>query len=69
MDANLEKRQYKQPTGQQPYIGDDALRTLARMIARDILHRAASFNTAPDVAKSVPQQKGSDKEKENEPSS
>jgi len=69
MDANPEQRQYKQPVGQSPYIGEEALRTLARMIARDILNRAAYFNIVPEATKPVSQQKGSTKEKENEPSS
>ena len=67
MDTDPEQRQSKQPVGQQPYIGSEALRPLARMIARDILHKAASFNTVPDVAKPTLHQEGSANEQENEP--
>jgi hypothetical protein len=37
MDANPEQQPSKQPADQQPYIGEEALRLLARMIARRLL--------------------------------
>ena len=37
MDANTEQQPSELPVGQQPYIGEEALRPLARMIARRLL--------------------------------
>ena len=39
-----------------PYIGQEPLRLLARMIARDILRKSASFDTKSDVARPTPQE-------------
>jgi len=53
MDTNPEQRQSKQPAGQQPYIGEEALRTLARMIARRMLAEpkyGANMPAQPDEA-------------------
>ncbi|HUV53350.1 MAG TPA: hypothetical protein VMW64_09800 [Dehalococcoidia bacterium] len=53
MDTNPEQRQSKQPAGQQPYIGEEALRTLARMIARRLLAEpkyGANMPAQPDEA-------------------
>ena len=58
MDTNPEQRQSKQPAGQQPYIGEEALRTLARMIARRLLaepkygaNMPAQSDEAPEALK------------------
>jgi hypothetical protein len=37
MDANPEQPSSEQPVDRRPYIGEDALKPLARMIARRIL--------------------------------
>ena len=53
MDTNPEQRQSKQPAGQQPYIGEEALRTLARMIAHRLLAEpkcGANMPVQPDEA-------------------
>jgi len=56
MDAKPEQQPSQHLVGQQPYIGEDALRTLARMIARRLLaepkygaNMPAQPNEAPEV--------------------
>ncbi len=59
MDTNPEQRQSKQPAGQQPYIGEEALRTLARMIARRLLAEpkyGANMPAQPDEAPEAPEE-------------
>lgn len=59
MDTNPEQRQSKQPVGQSLYIGEEALRTLARMIARRLLAEpkyGANMPAQPDEAPEAPKE-------------
>ena len=61
MDSNPEQQPSKQPVGQQPYIGEEALRPLARMIARRLLAErkckvGMSGNTQPGAPPEAPEE-------------
>lgn len=65
MDANIEQQPSQQPAGQQPYIGEEALRPLARMIARRLLAErkcpvGVSGNAQPGALPEAPKESPAD---------